>query len=198
MKNINCKITANISGYTLVEIMIVMSVFTILSTMAMNYVVSGLRVTGAEANRAAAVKNARDGIKDLSKEIRGANASERGDYALNHTDAEEFIFFCDTDDDGQTEKLRYFLDGIELKKAVYEPGALNNYLTVPATTTIASFVDNDMTDIFSYYNSDYAITGDINQIRLVKLILIINANPSNGTEYRLETDIMLRNLKSNL
>ena len=68
-----------------------------------------------------------------------------------------------------------------------------------ATTTIASYVNNQEEAIFTYYDNSYNETGLINNVRLINIKLKINVTPERAPmDYTVETDVTLRNLKDNL
>lgn len=59
-----------------------------------------------------AIEEARRGIEIMTKEIRGARSGEGGSYPIVLADDKEFIFFSDIDNDGKTERVRYFLGNL--------------------------------------------------------------------------------------
>ena len=146
-----------------------------------------------------AIEQARDAIDVMITEIRSASSSEQGAYALLITEEQNFIYYSDIDGDGKTEKVRYFLEESELKKVVTEPGVLMDYSGTAATSTIASYMNNQESSIFIYYDSSYSEVSTINDIRLVNIQLKINVTPEIApNDYWARTDVNLRNLKDNL
>lgn len=198
-KKNNLQNEENKNGFTIIELLVVISIMGIISTLVLNFTVMGFKATRFEAEQAEAVTQARNALSIMKKEIRGANNSAHGDYPLLIIENQEFVFFSDIDKDDVYEKVGYYLDGLELKKAVTEPGALNDYSETPDVTVIANYVNNQSEDIFTYYNSDYATAGDINEVRLINMNLKINVTPEIApADIYVEADVALRNLKSNL
>jgi hypothetical protein len=149
--------------------------------------------------QATAITNARRAMTIMTKEIREAKLSDRGDYPLLTVNPQNFVFFSNIDSDQDTEKVQYTLSGYNLLKIITEPGVAHTYTGPYSTTTIAQYVNNVAEPIFYYYDSNNATTTDIIQIRLVNLRLKINVTPARApSDYYVETDINLRNLKSNL
>jgi len=186
-------------GFTIIEILVVISIMGIISTLILNFVVMGLKATRFEAEQAEAVKQARDAMNVMKTEIRGANNSAHGDYPILVINSQEFVFFSDIDKDDVYEKIRYYLDGLELKKAVIKPDSFSLYNDAPVITVIANYVNNQAESIFTYYTSDYLVTGNINEVRLINMNLKINVTPEIApADIYVETDVALRNLKSNL
>lgn len=194
-----CRRSQNQSGFTIIELLVVISILGIISTLMLNFTVMSFKATRFEAEQAEAVTQARNAMNIMKTEIRGANNSAHGDYPLLTINNQEFVFFSDIDKDDVYEKISYYLDGLELKKAVTRPGALNDYTDSPVISVIANYVNNQSEDIFTYYTSDYAATADIDEVRLINMNLKINVTPEIApADIYVETDVALRNLKSNL
>lgn len=189
----------NNKGFTLIELFVVISILGIISTIVLNFVVMSFKATRFEEEQAEAVKQARDAMNVMKTEIRGANNSAHGDYPLAVVNNQQFAFYSDIDKDDVFEKIDYFLDGLVLKKSVIEPDASGNYGAAPVVNVIAEYVNNQTEDIFSYYDSNYATTTSVNNIRLINITLKINVTPEIApADIYVETDVSLRNLKSNL
>ena len=187
------------TGFTLMEILISMSIFVLIFILGGNFIIYGLRWTTFGTEQETAIYTARRAMEIMVKEIRGANNSEQGDYPLNTIEKDDFIFYSDVEYDGEMERIRYVLDGSELKKVVTQPGPADDYSLPGATTTIAAYVNNQEEPVFVYYDSDNVETTDIDSVRLIGIILKINVTPERApNDYYVETDVHLRNLKSNL
>jgi len=189
----------NKKGFTLVEIMTVLALFGIFSTLALSFITTSFKATRFESEQAEAVKQARDGMSVMKREIRGAIDSEAGAYAISEIDDNQFEFYADTDDDDEVEKIKYYVDNIELKKTITDPGPLHDYAGTGSTITIANYINNHEENIFTYYDSDYSQTSQINLVRLINIKLKINVTPEIApADVYVETDVTLRNVKSNL
>jgi len=189
----------NQHGFTLIEILVVVSIISISVFMATDFIAMGFKTARFTEEQDTAVQVARRSMEMIVKEIRGANTSEQGDYPLILTDDEEVIFFSDLDNDNEFEKIRYYVDNTELKKSVTEPGALYDYSGVPITTISAGYLNNDSEAVFIFYDETYTATDIINEVRLVKINLKINVTPSIApNDVYVSSDVNLRNLKDNL
>ncbi len=187
------------TGFTLIETMVVMSILLFVFFVGYEFIVRGLRATTFGSEQETAIQNARRGMEIMTKEIRGANNSERGDYPLSTVENDDFVYYSDIDDNGQMERVRYFLDDTSLKKVATPPGPADDYNMPSATTTIAEYVNNQAEAIFTYYDNNYAETDDLDSIRLINIKLKINVTPERApNDYYVETDVHLRNLKDNL
>lgn len=182
-------------GFTLVELIVVISILTLTYFITGNIITTGLKMTRYESEQATAVESARKSMGIITKDIRGANTSERGDYPIVIAKADELAFFNDMNGDNIMEKIRYYVDGINLIREIHLPGALKDYSVFSASGTIATYVNNNV-PIFTFYDSNSAETDIINQIRMVRTYLMINVTPAIApNDYILESDVNLRNLK---
>lgn len=198
-QRVKMKLYLNKTGFTLMEISIAMAIFLTVALLAGDFIIKGFRSTTFGSEQETAIQNARRGMEIMTKEIRGANDSERGDYPLSTVENDDFVYYSDINDDGQMERVRYFLDDTLLKKITMPPGPADDYNMPTATTTIAEYVNNQAEAIFTYYDDNYIETGDLDSIRLINIKLKINVTPERApNDYYVETDVNLRNLKDNL
>jgi len=185
-------------GFTLVELIAVISILTLTSFLAGDIIVTGLKTTRYESEQAAAVEYARKSMEIIAKDLRGANTSEKGDYPIAVAEDNELVFFNDVNGDDLMEKIRYYLDDTNLVREIYLPGALKDYGVFGASSAIANHLNNLDIPIFTFYDSGSTETEAINRIRMVRIRLMINVTPAIApNDYILESDITLRNLKDN-
>jgi prepilin-type N-terminal cleavage/methylation domain-containing protein len=189
----------DISGFTLIELLVSISIMLLVMTMGYIFIRQGYLAITFGAEQEEAVSIGRRSMNIITKEIRGANTSEQGDYPLSLIEPQDVIFYSDVDDDTVMEKIRYFRNENTLVKVVNEPGPSNDYRTASATTTLSLYLNNQEEPIFTYFDSNNAETDLINNIRLIRINLRINVTPWRApNDYYLETDVSFRNLKSNL
>lgn len=189
----------NQKGFTLFEVLVYMTIFASVFTLGANYIITGFKTFRFASEEETAVQYARRASEIISKELRGANTSAQGAYPLDTIEAQNLIFFSDTDDDGETEKIRYYINNKELFKTTIEPGPLNDYTGTSTSETIAKYINNESEAMFVYYDSDNATTTHINDIRLINMIFKINVTPEIApNDYYVESSVQLRNLKDNL
>lgn len=193
---IKCEI--NRKGFSLVETLIVASIFVILGLaianfgrhiFRQNYTVSKNLVTEGEAKMA---------LSKLVSELRRAQPASTGAYPLEVVTATEIIFYSDIDNDGLRERLHYWLDSRSLKRGITRPTGqpytynLNNESVGVAVNEVVSVSGI----VFSYYDDNYSglasssplsLPVDVYTVRLVKIDF-----------GNLSSQVMLRNLKDNL
>jgi hypothetical protein len=159
-----------------------------------------------EGVTAAAVSRAVDlAVGDL----RRIRQSDAGDYPVKSGSDFELTVFLDTDGDGTTERVRYFLEGTSFKRGVTDPvaGTPVSYPAGDGTVTVLAdhIVNTSAQPVFVYYNEDYP--GDaannplptpitVHKVRLVKVRLLMNIDPAKAPDnISLESFAELRNLK---
>jgi len=96
-------------GFTLIESLVTVVVFTLATTALMGFISLGYKVYGYTKEQSIAIDEARKGIETMVKEIRQAGQGDNGSYAIEKADDKEFVFYSDIDGDGKTERVRYFL-----------------------------------------------------------------------------------------
>jgi len=99
-------------GFTLIETLLVIVVFTLLAGAISSLVVMGYRTYSYAWEQSQAIEEARRGIETMVREIREAKSGDNGSYAIEKAEDKEFIFYSDIDKDGATERIRYFLGSV--------------------------------------------------------------------------------------
>lgn len=97
-------------GFTLIETLVVIAVFTILMGAMSALIVSSYNSNRYLWDQMRAVSEARKGVRLMIREIREAQTGENGSYPIAKADDKEFIFYGDVDQDNDVEKVRYFLN----------------------------------------------------------------------------------------
>lgn len=100
-----------LTGFTLVETIIVVAIFGLVMGAVMTSILMLYRAQNYNFEQAAAINEARRGIETMVKGIREAKTGEDGSYIIEKADDNEFIFYSDIDQDNSIERVRYFLGG---------------------------------------------------------------------------------------
>jgi hypothetical protein len=152
-------------------------------------------------------RKARQIIDIIKKELREATEGEGNQYPLVTCNANEIVYYSDIDEDGATERVRYFMDGNIFKRGVVEPNASGNYTGGEQIRNIMNNVLNDAGQpVLRYYNSAYVGSGSplaapatCGEVRLIQIEFVIDAvlelQPG---AFRVSSMIQFRNLKTNL
>ncbi len=147
-------------------------------------------------------------VQNLVNELRSARQSSIGAYSIEKAVNNEIIFFSNIDADSYRERIRYFLDGTDLKKGVTKPtGNPMSYNTSTESVVIIAHdvINPTSTPVFKYYDQSYTGTQDpltmpvnITQIRIVNVHLIMEEDPNISPEpFVVQAKAEIRNLKNN-
>lgn len=193
-------------GYSLIEMITVISIFSMLSAMVFGFVVFLYRTHANAIEQAIALSSARQGVTQLSEAIRNAEPGVEGSYPIHTIDPYAITIFTTLQDGNPPARVRYFIDNGTLMRGVIEPsGSPAGYVVaneVIATST--EYIRNieSTTPLFVYYASDGSeITdmSDILAVRFVRIDMVANVNPIRAPEeFLLRSSVALRNLKDNL
>ena len=96
-------------GFSLVETLVAIFVFTLAMGAVSGFILMAYRTQTYTWQQSIAIDEARRGIEIMVKEIREASAGDDGSYPIALAGDKEFIFYSDIDNDGKTERVRYFL-----------------------------------------------------------------------------------------
>jgi len=96
-------------GLTLIETLVVVAIFTILMAAVSALIILTYRIQSYTWQQSIAMDEARKGVETMIKEIREARLGEDGSYVIEKAGDKEFVFHSDIDNDGKTERVRYFL-----------------------------------------------------------------------------------------
>ena len=143
-------------------------------------------------------------------QLRGVKQADNGDYPIDAADDFSLTIYADADDDGVTEKVRYFLDqpNDQMKIGITEPDTSvqpPTYTGTETVTVMTNYVVNESDDpVFYYYNDDYpgdtttnplTTPASIASIQLVRVHLLVNIDPINApNNINIESFVDLRNL----
>lgn len=197
-------------GFTLVEVLTGATI-----TIIIGFAVVGLRSIIGENqliifDQTIKIELANRNISNLVRELRTARAGDNGAYVIESGNNQSLSFYSDVDFDGQTEKVRYFIEDKTLKKGLIEPSGFP--VTYPANTEkiriISDYVQNGTLPLFYYYNADWpndiqnnplATPADPDAITLIRVYLRINPKDNDPEgDYVIDSYSQLRTIKQNL
>ena len=193
-------------GLSLVETIVVLSLFSVLMLAVMNSVAAFYRFNAYSIAQAYQVDHARRGIEFLVRDMREMTYADDGTFPLEIMSTHRIGFYSDIDRDDSVEYVEYELIGTVLQKRIY--GATGNppvYSTTPESTQIISeYVQNILqaTSTFLYFDTNgaqAAATSTVTDIKYIEAKLIVNIDPIRDPgEFMLRSSAALRNLKDNL
>lgn len=195
-------------GLTLVETIVVVAIFTVLSLAINSSIVAFYRYNAYTIAQANQVSNARRGVELLVRDIREMTYADDGSFPIISMGTSSASFYSDIDRDDSVELVEYELIDTTLYKKIYDAsGFPPTYSTTTATQTyiISEYVQNLLqgVDSFTYYDGSGVEvvpgSGDTTEVRYIEVSLIINIDPVRDPgQFMLRSSASLRNLKDNL
>ena len=189
-------------GFTLVEMLMVISVTGVLGIALTTLIVNFYQANGFLFQQTSAIDNARRGLHVSFQNLRQATYGEDGSYPIQTAATSSVLFYSDVDNDGSVEKIQLYLLNEAFYRSVTEAtGTPLAYTAATTTTLIASYVRNATTSpIFRYYDSDGILisssTVPVADIASVSTSLQIDLNPQRAPDIlMLEETATLRNLR---
>lgn len=195
-------------GFTLVETLVVISLFTLLLLVITTTVYNLYQVNGYTIAQSYEIEEARRGLQTWIEDTREMTFSDTGTYPVAVTESQRIGFYSEVDGDDSVEYVEYRLSSTTLYRFVYNATgtpSVYNLLTPTSTTTLSQFVQNNLqaTSTFFYFDSDgLPITGPgalLTDVRYLEARVIVNIDPLRSPgEFLLKSGVAPRNLKDNL
>ncbi len=188
-------------GVTLLEIIITVAVIGTVAASIATFQADTFKLGGTVENSLMAADQARRLMRPMADEIRAMQISDAGAYPLEAADDNTIVFFSDIDDDGSSEKVRYFVEESTLKKGVIEPTGTPAEYT--GEETITDLVENiSSATTFYFYDSTYdglsdplVSPPDPSEVRLIKIEFTIESDPNRAPiPLTVTTQVALRNI----
>lgn len=195
------------SGMTLVELLVVVSIYTILSLVIFASVQALYQSNSYTFAQADEVSHARRGLYTLSQDIREMTYGEDGTFPVVVMEDHRIGFYSDIDKDNSAEYVEYEVATTTLYKRTYNPvGNPPTYnLSTPDESEILSeYVQNIVqgSSTFAYYDTNNVQLGTgslLTDVRYIETKIIVNIDPLRSPgEFMLQSSIAPRNLKDNL
>jgi prepilin-type N-terminal cleavage/methylation domain-containing protein len=114
-------------GFTLIEIMVTSAIIGFIILGMSRFTKEFLTGYNFSFQETQAISEAQQAITVMERELREMRDGVDGSYPLVTADDNELVFYGDVDDDGDAERVRYYLVGTDLIKQVFEyiPGQSN-------------------------------------------------------------------------
>ncbi len=196
-------------GLTLVELLISIGIFSLLSMAIAWILITSLRSNEIIWRQLSTQSNARRVLQDVVDNLRRAEQSDIGSYPIEAASSTGIIFYANIDADQSRERVRIWLDGTTVKRGIIQPAG-NPTQYDPGTEQVveiahASINTQQGTPLFSYYDTDFTGTEDalaepisITAIRIVRVQLELEEAPGESpVPFHAESVVHIRNLKEN-
>lgn len=190
-------------GMTMVEMIVFIVVFSLVMGAILSSALFFYRTNRHIVEQAFAIESARKGVELMTRTVRETTFADDGSYPIISMSDEMFYIYSDIDRDDSVERLRYFLNGSDLRRGLTESsGAPPVYDDADeVVTTVSDSVRNTITGtpVFTYFDesgaeiTDYA---DVPDVAFVRIELIVNVNPLRVPDsFTLRSSASLRNIK---
>jgi len=190
-----------VRGITLIETVVFVGVLVFIIGAivgALRYTYQGQRFAFEQAD---AIRSARAGIDRIVRELREVSYADTGAYSIESMSTSSLVFFSDFDNDGSIERVRYFLDGTELKRGVTESTSTPPVYTTPeAVSVVSDHIRNETLGVplFTLYDKDgneMSNFSDVDALAFVLVRLVANVDPLHApVDYELRSSAALRNV----
>lgn len=201
--------SSNKQGFTLIEILVAMGISALLGLSVAWILIGSLRSNTIIWKQLSAQNDGRKAIQQVVDDVRRAETSSIGAYPIASASSTAFTIYANIDEDSLRERVRFWLDGINLKKGVIKPSGnplvynANNESVVTIATSIVNIAKG--VPLFLYYDENYtgteaALTDplDTTAIRAVRIQFEIEENPEETpVPLHIEALVQIRNLKTN-
>ena len=193
-------------GFTLVELLVVVALFTVLMLVIFASIASFYRLNAYTIAQSYQVDNARRGTDLMVRDLREMTFSDNGTFPLVLMQGYKVGFYSDIDRDNSVEYVEYSLaSSTTLYKRIYAATGtppVYSTTTPESTTTISVYVQNyaQNNPIFVYYDENglpATATSTVTDIRYIQVSVIVNIDPIRDPgQYMLRSSASLRNLKN--
>lgn len=187
---------------TLIETLVWISVFLAAMWAIVGSILSFYRANTYTLEQAQAVSEARRGIERVVQTIREANYSSEGAYPIIAMGTSTLSFYADIDSDLLIERIRYFIQGTELKQGIIDPtGDPPSYTQPEMISTVAYHIRNASQGVnaFRFYDTAGVEINNMNNVtdlRFVRVDTVVNVSPDKlPNELTLRSSATLRNLR---
>jgi Tfp pilus assembly major pilin PilA len=196
------------TGFTIVELLIVLGITVLLSAVVGAFARDVFFIKNYVSESYSTEQDSSKIIRPMITELRSARASQTGAYTIEQAGTSSLIFFTDTNFDGVTERVRYYLSNKTIMKGViFATGTPATYPTAQEkfSTLISAVSNSTSTPIFEYYDDNYTGTSspltqpvNIPDIRLIKINIKTDIDVNRAPyQQNITTQVSIRNLKDN-
>lgn len=196
------------SGFTLVETIVVISIYTIMTLVIYTSIFNIYRANSYTIEQSYEVDHARRGLETWLTDVREMTYADDGTFPVAVMEAHRLGFYSDVDKDSTVEYVEYLLSTTTLYKRIFEPigyPPVYNLVTPTKVEILSEYVQNllQATSTFKYFDNSgtqlVAPSGLLTDVRYLEAQAIVNIDPLRSPgEFLLHSGVTPRNLKDNL
>lgn len=195
-------------GFTLVETIVVISIYTIMTLVIYTSILNLYRSNSYTIEQSYEVDHARRGLQTWLTDVREMTYADDGTFPVAVMEAHRLGFYSDVDKDSTVEYVEYQLSTTTLFKRTFEPTGyppVYNLTTPTKVEILSEYVQNliQATSTFRYFNNTgsqlAAPSSLLTDVRYLEAQAIVNIDPLRSPgEFLLRSGVTPRNLKDNL
>lgn len=188
-------------GFSLTEIVIVVGIFGLIAIALGTFNKDVFLLSFIARDSIESVSDAESLMRVMAKELRTAAPGDNGGFPIISASTSTITFYTDSDGNGTHEKIRYFVNGLDLKRGIVQPsGQPATYVGTESVKTLMKNVRNGTTSMFLYYNvatgTPLTMPVDPAKIKLVEVNVFLDANVQRAPAIRkFTTKATIRNLR---
>ena len=197
------------AGFTLVELVIVIAIFSVLIFVTTQIVQDVLVGSNQQFLALNNIDNARLVTSQFVNEMRNAQIGVDGSYQLNTALSNQIIFYSKAANFGSTvNRINYYLSGTNLWKGVTVPsGSPQSYNIANEVKRIVQTNVVNLSPVFAYYDGNYNGSTNpftqpinVNTVKFVQMNLTVlnQVKAGSQTSFSISAGATIRNLKNNL
>ncbi len=194
-------------GFSLVETIVVVALFTVVMLAVTESIATFYRLNAYTIAQSYQVDTARRGTEQLVRDLREMTFADDGTFPLTLMGDYQVGFYSDVDHDNSVEYITYSLSSTTLQKKIFNAtGSPPVYSTTSpeSTMTLTEYTQNTLQGIpiFVYYDGEgnkATATTTVTDIRYIEVSVIVNIDPIRDPgQYMLRSSAALRNLKNEI
>jgi prepilin-type N-terminal cleavage/methylation domain-containing protein len=194
-------------GFTLVEILMVVVIVGMIGPVMLGFLYGSFQLNSRINGQILNQQHARYLLSHLKGELREVQQGAGNQYPIEVCNALDIEYYADLDQDNAIEKVRYYVDGFDLKRTLTNPTEDGDYLLSGSEEKlIMGNVLNDAEHpLFTYYNSSFTGSeaplsyGNCIEARLVEINVRIDTEIElDPGAFEVRSYVAFRNLKGNL
>ncbi len=190
-------------GMTLMEVVVVIGVYVILSLAIFNSVVNFYQMNSYVIFQSNEIEFARRGLQTWASDARAINFADDGTFPVVISESDRVGFFTDEENDSSMEYVEYILVDTTLYKKTYKASGyppVYDFINPVRTEVLSEYVRNTEQGVttFKYFDGAGNETVFLTDIRYLEMNIIVNVEPSRSPgEFALRSGSTPRNLNFN-
>lgn len=185
------------SGFSVIELVVVISLLTLVLGMAGNFIVSAINAQTVSLTRDQLSRQTRFSLDELLHDLREANSGDPTIDPVVSFSATALTFYSpDRQTPYHMQKISYQLSGTNLQRSITTSTNTAVPWTFPTTAAWTTVIPNVQSMAFSYKDASGATTSFSSKVQRVDITITIDNDPTRSPwvqTYNLSTDLRITN-----